>query len=156
MSKIISGQITTDKMVRTLSKNENNVSAFKVVCICGKSLGTPGQYRPEDSGRRIIACDELTPEQVAALLRRQGNIINPGFFRTTKGCGAITVLSRGLQVEKVFQKGDEAHARLKASVDATKKRREEEERFRLLQERQDETTSMQNLTNKITTFGGRR
>lgn len=137
MSKIISGQATTDMQIKTLSKNANNVSAYKIQCICGKSLGTPGQLKPLADGRRIVMCDQLTPEQTAAIIRKQGGIIHPTLFRQSKGCGSITVLSPTMQVEKVIQANEPAYKPLKERLDLVKKQQEEKAAFEALVRRQE-------------------
>lgn len=127
MSRLIHGADAARLMpIQALSKNLSNVSAYHVQCVCTKMLGLLGQFTPDDNGRRIIRCDDLTPEQVADLVRSLGLVMPPNLQRISKGCGAITILGKEGQVLRVFEKGSPAYTELNGRLEAIRKKNEHE------------------------------
>lgn len=113
--------------VAALSRNENNVSAYHVECRCGNMLGLLGQFRPDDEGRRIVRCDDLTPEQLLKQTREMGLVWTPSLSRNgRKGCGAITILGKTGQVLRVFETNSEQHAALSKALDAVRQKKDVE------------------------------
>jgi hypothetical protein len=109
MSRILHSGAAKDMPVALISKNLSNVSAYWVQCQCGRPLGSLGQFAPDVYGRRTMFCDTMTPEQVAKLIEAMGMILTPDLSRKTEGCGAITVIGKEGQIEKVFLKGSAEH-----------------------------------------------
>jgi hypothetical protein len=124
MSRVINGAAARDMPFQALSRNMNNPSAYQVQCKCGRPLGSLGQYKPDDAGRRIMRCDDATPEQNAQLLRRMKLAITPQFMRTSKGCGAITIVGPTGQILRVFEKGTEQHTALNDKLEIVRLKKE--------------------------------
>jgi hypothetical protein len=121
--------------VEVLSKNLNNPSSIRLKCKCGNFLGSLGQYKPDEMGRRKVVCKELTvltPDETAEYLRRVKS--NPNFTR--KGCGSYLFFGPEAQVLAVIEAGSPLHTRV-AQMEAEKEKRIREE-ARLEQWRRDQ------------------
>jgi hypothetical protein len=117
MSRLVHGSAARHMPFQALQQDLNKPYAYLIECTCGRPLGSLGQYKPDLAGRRIMSCDDATPEQNAELLRRMKLVLTPQFLRTTKGCGAITIVGPTGQILKVFDKRDPQHQALREKLD---------------------------------------
>jgi hypothetical protein len=110
MSQFVFGPEAKGLPVEVFTKNQNNPSSIRLKCKCGNFLGTLGQYRPDNLGRRKVTCKELkcmTPAATVEYLRRLK--ANP---EAKQGCGAYLFYDTNAQVIAVIEKGTTLHTRV--------------------------------------------
>jgi len=134
MSGLLIGPHVNDPtIVATFSKNENSAAAMRIRCVCGRFLGSLGQFNPLNGmaaawkGCRIIRCEELklSIEGTVEFLRRIGRDPNGAGH---KGCGRILIFNERGQPVKVVAPGDETHTSLAAALEKIRTAKEAEAR----------------------------
>jgi hypothetical protein len=131
MSLLIGPHVNDPTLVATFSKNENNAAAMRIRCVCGKFLGSLGQFNPLDGvwkGHRFIKCEELKVLSVADTVKFLRQIGGDPNNAEKKGCGRFLIFNAQGQAVRITVPGTEEHTKLAAAIDALRLQKDNEAR----------------------------